>query len=546
MGIKDIPKLTPKEMVGVEQLQIEFKKFLDEVNKMRRSIGKRDIHGIDNYLSFMRTYNWMEKFGLESNPIHTPRDTIFSNYAQVSEKPVSFSKARAARGNYSVELDPFMIMDKYSESAFRHIELSPLISKIHKMRRGFKGPDGELFRLKEKAPKADEFLRQWANHIGDMTEPHTPQWLRRSVSTLSNNISMALLTFNFRSAGIQMSALRNTVTEVGLQSTLKGLYSNLTPKSRNHAMYKSKHLNAREMDASLAQLARRVRAGGDVVKLISKLGMEPLKWLDKETARSTWLAAEDYGRRVLKLKDKELISYADDVTIKTQASGLKGDVAPIQRTALGKFVTLLQTFTINDWGFLINDVVGAKNLTASAKAAKVMRYIMGTAMISAFYEDVLGVTSPFPTPYGALKEGLENDDTFLATAANVFKEPFEMVPGLGGMRFGSTPLGAGVQTVSDLTEGFQDVKDIIDNPSGAKARKTYKSIGMMAGIPGTAQASKSINREMRGGKVQGMLPQMLPEDVGELYSIMMGQYDKDAKKKKSKSGRSRRSRRRSR
>ena len=544
MGIKEIPKLTEKEMIGVQELQAEFAKFLDEVNSMRRSIGKRDIHGIDNYLSFMRSYNMMEKFGLESNPIHTPRNKIFSNYAMVSEKPVSFSKARAKTGNYSIELDPFLIMDRYSESAIRHIELSPLIAKVHKMRRGFKDSNGEFFRLKEVAPKADEFIRQWTNHIGDMTEPHTPQWLRRSVSTLSNNISMALLTYNLRSAGIQISALRNTFAEVGLQSTLKGLYSNLTPKSRNHAMFKSKHLNAREMDVSMAQLARRLRAGGDVKKLIGSLGMEPLKWLDKETARSTWLAAEDYGRRVLKLKDKELISYADDVTIKTQASGLKGDVAPIQRTALGKFVTLLQTFTINDWGFLINDVVGAKNLTTSAKAAKVMRYIIGTALISAFYEDVLGVMSPFPTPIRALREGLENDDSFLATLADVGKEPLEMVPGLGGMRFGSTPLGAGVQTVSDLTEGVQNIKDIIDDPSGFKARKTYKAVGMMGGVPGTAQASKSINRIMRGGEVQGLLPQQLPEELAEAFSVLMGQYDKNLSKKKE--GRSRRSKRRKR
>jgi hypothetical protein len=545
MGIKEIPKLTEKEMIGVQELQAEFAKFLDEVNSMRRSIGKRDIHGIDNYLSFMRSYNMMEKFGLESNPIHTPRNKIFSNYAMVSEKPVSFSKARAKTGNYSVELDPFLIMDRYSESAIRHIELSPLIAKIHKMRRGFKDSNGEFFRLKEVAPKADEFIRQWTNHIGDMTEPHTPQWLRRSVSTLSNNISMALLTYNLRSAGIQISALRNTFAEVGMQSTLKGLYSNLTPKSRNHAMFKSKHLNAREMDVSMAQLARRLRAGGDVKKLIGSLGMEPLKWLDKETARSTWLAAEDYGRRVLKLNDKELITYADDVTIKTQASGLKGDVAPIQRTALGKFVTLLQTFTINDWGFLINDVVGAKNLTTSAKAAKVMRYIIGTALISAFYEDVLGVMSPFPTPIRALREGLENDDSFLATLADVGKEPLEMVPGLGGMRFGSTPLGAGVQTVSDLTEGVQNIKDIIDDPSGFKARKTYKAVGMMGGVPGTAQMSKSFNRIMRGGEVQGLLPKQLPEELAETFSVLMGQYDKNIGKKK-KGGRSRRSKRRKR
>ena len=70
----------------------------------------------------------------------------------------------------------------------------------------------------------------------------------------------------------------------------------------------------------------------------------------------------------------------------------------------------------------------------------------------------------------------------------------------------------------------------------ARGERLPENIAKVVGVPGTSQVGKSIRTSNRKGKVQGLLPQQLPEDAGELYRVLMGQYEEPAKKRKRRSG----------
>ncbi len=86
-----------------------------------------------------------------------------------------------------------------------------------------------------------------------------------------------------------------------------------------------------------------------------------MQTIDYISAEITWLGA--YKKAIspknkggLGLSREEALTYANDTTVKTQASAQLHDLAPIQRSLEGRFLTTFQTFVINEWNFLSKDV----------------------------------------------------------------------------------------------------------------------------------------------------------------------------------------------
>ena len=379
-----------------------------------------------------------------------------------------------------LNLNPFTVLDTYSHIAGRYIEMGPRLAKLNELML-------ERYKMKENAPHAYNFIRHWLDFQAgkipawDIAHPKT----RNAMRVLNNNMVYSLLAFNTRSALIQPAAIANSFTMIGSYYTGVGLSHMMSPTKWKNAGKLSNVLNTRSPEVAIYEA---MMASGKfpsmVQKKVGKVGLLPLTILDSVTARVTWLGAFANGKKMFK-NEKQAINYADDIVTKTQASAAKSDIAPIQRTQLGKTITCLQTFVINHWGFLTKDVLGIKNadIKNPARVKYVIRFLLATTAVNAFYEDGLGINSPNPTPIRAYRETMEETGESQKAFVAGVKEIAEYVPIWGGrLRYGSEIGGAVMGETLKLVE------------KGDPAALTK-----LMGLPGAAQFFKSVRAYERGG-----------------------------------------------
>jgi hypothetical protein len=119
-----------------------------------------------------------------------------------------------------------------------------------------------------------------------------------------------------------------------------------------------------------------------------------------------------------------------------------------------------------------------------ANVGRVVRYVIGSGLVSSFYEDVLHIHSPYGRPvHEGIKEYNETGSipSSLLTAAI---EIAERVPVAGSIRYGKGVGGAIISTINDLSKALIS-KD---------ATKITEGIARLKGIPFSGQAMKMIKR----------------------------------------------------
>ena len=500
MGVKDIPKeLTGKELEIYNALRGKFDELWDRVNDSRVQFGKRPMNYTSNYLTFAREIGLAERLGLKTNLVLDEKGVI-SKRAQAKSTSFRPAMSRFTDKVFPLKLDPFEIYANYAQNAIRHVNMSPVISKAAALREPLFDPKtGKRFLLKNEKPNTSEFIREWSNAIAGIDESRIPTLVKRGMMALNRNITFSVLSANLRSALIQPSALRNTYTAIGEKHLISGIVDTLNPAKRKFAFENSNVLETAAYDQSVNDAFKSLSTFNVVGKAqrgVAKAGLWPLKFLDYESRMATWNGGYSFGK-ANGLSKGQAIRFADDLVTRTQGSGLAGDVAPIQRNALGKFVTLFQTFNINDFGFLTQDVLGiSKGRMNKKNFAMAARYIIATTAMNSMFEDVLGIKSPFPTPYTALRDGLEDGDSIPKVMGKVAMEFAETLPVLGGVRYGSTPLGPGVQLVGELAQKFTD---------SPMQKPGLELAGKVAGVTGTAQIGKALRAKKRGESLWGQL-----------------------------------------
>jgi len=531
MGITKIPtELSPKERVVYNALQSKFRDKWHYVNDGRVDIGKYPMRSIPNYFTFAQQISWAEKFGIKSN-LGVEHHGILHERAQASDIKFRYAKARTKLGLPKIEMDPFRVYDRYMVDAINSTEISPVIARIDALRGTLIHPDtGKSFRLGRTMPRTDKFIQGWSNAIAGLKQFKLPKLVESGMRELNNNLTYAVLSGNARSAAIQVTALKNTVVEIGATAAVDGVVSIAShPIKWHRKAFKGNAIPERfdtsGYDANIVEALRRTKGKvGAAKRGVAQAALYPLKLTDLETAIMSWVGAYKQGRK-LGMSDKLSMNYADDIVIKTQASGDIGDISPIQRSQAGRFVTLFQTFTINDFRFLTKDVLGIGNKKINNKTAvmKLSKFIAATTAFNVLMEDVIGINSPLPTPVRAVRKGIEGEESLPEISARVAMEFIELIPGLSSARYGGTPLGAGTQLIHDvfadrpgtgrplgktakiIREGIQDDLPISDIAAGVGKSEGAKLAGSAMGIAGTAQVSKMLRARDRGESLYGQI-----------------------------------------
>jgi hypothetical protein len=226
-----------------------------------------------------------------------------------------------------------------------------------------------------------------------------------------------------------------------------------------------------------------------VLSLPAEKALSGMKFVDYVVAEATWRTAFDASKH---LGESTAIRLADEAVVRTQGSGFVGDLSPIQMNALGKAVTLWQTFTINNMNWVGREVLNIKNpeRNPAETARRVATYVIGTALINILFEDQLGIQSPQPAPIKEMIRAAQNGDSNFSIAYQGLKEMTELAPFLSSLKFGSSPAGAVAEFLKELSEAASD-----DLPKALNGDKeAMKRVGFVAakltGVPGTQQVKR--------------------------------------------------------
>jgi hypothetical protein len=490
-------------------------KYIERANRVRQLAGQELIEPIENYWHFAVN---MAEFRSMGYDLATAPSSVIKKH--LSGTPLPEAIERKGSIEAPIHLDYFKVMDKYVHDLSKFIHITPVVAKIRAFNEGFRIPTGEIgemgqpkyttWFLHQDKPVTAKWMQDWGDRIagkGDMSVLQDRAKFQRAAAKLNSNIAASVLSGSLRSALIQWSAIRGPLVETGPVHTIKGIARSLTPAGQKFIMQHS-HLFGRNMDIHVADALNQATGGKlrNLRKAVTEKGLLPLQLFDMQTAKMAWASYYDFHTtRFIKskrLSPKEAAAKANDGILRTQASGLMGDISPAQSGVVGRLATLFQTFSIAEWNWLMRDVVGIHNPEANLgqSVVRTVRFLTATALINELFEGQIGIPSPFPAPERAIIEGVANGDSTATTASNVALELMEGIPVVGPAIKFSQPWRAtvpspSIQSVSDI---MQLAKRAIELDPSVLSAYSLEQIAKVAGLPGASQARKLVTGLQQG------------------------------------------------
>jgi len=544
MGITDIPSLLPHEELVKEQLLNYTRKFRERSNYVRTHTGQKaipkllDMKGRENYLPLFRDLNVLRELGLGEGMINSTSAKL----GQLSKTFNGMFNPHAKKRDISdipIELDPFKAIEKYSNYGLDEIHISPVAALAKELAYvKLPRPSGTgKVTLREWNPALSVMLSKWSDAIvgKDPTATamaNTNPLIHKGLESLSKNLVLATIGGSLRTIFVQPSSYVIAVpTLLDMKSTFYGLGRMVADRTFSRkaslAKQKSSVLSIREFDLAYSEWTDYVQRGlaTGTKDWLGNKSMAPMKWVDGVVAEASWNAGYHYGKNTLKLKGDDLVHFADDVVEKTQGMGIKGAVSDIQTGKVTKWLTLLQTFGIADFNFIIRDVLGIKNADVSNKQAlmRATKYVVATVLAGQLYK-MMGYENVVPDPIGEYLKVKDDDGSDVHAVASAAGELLEKLPMIGGSaKYGSSLGGVMGEWASLVPEAAMKFSESLDwdQLTPREKRKNIqliaKAIGYSYGVPMTNQIMKSINTAYNGGNP---------------YEVIMGVY-KEAPKGRS-------------
>lgn len=516
MGIKSLPKLTEAEKAVKRALRRQMENFYDRINNARAKMGLEKFKKREDYFTFLQDVTLLERMGIQTRNIDvgTLEALRGSHFRFAQERLKDFRP---------IDLNAFRVMEQYANTAYKHIYISPVTMKARALIENirYKNAEGKArnYSLKQAKPDAYEAISTWINdQVRQAPEPMKNPTANKAVNWFNRNFVTAILAGNIRSILVQLSAHRGGMTHHPI-SHLQGVVEvGFNPRIWKEVGEKSKIVPVREGTAIIEEFGRAMQDGliSAPKKMAADVGMLGLKVMDAITARMTWQGAYRAAQRgKLKMTEQEMRNFADDFVVKTQGSGTISDLSPLQRKMIGRMFTTFQTFVINDFNWLLKDVLGVaggEKMSVAKRAGMIAKFAVATALVNSFYEDVMNVPSPYPTPVRTYTQALEDvrksnigktgskrKDPHLHAALLSARELVEPIPIIGGgIRYGGGVSGVLLQN----TEAFLGNPDVIsvfnkvwegEEITNGDITKV-SNLAKLLGVPYTAQIAKSLKQ----------------------------------------------------
>jgi len=494
MGRQPLPAelrvYNPKAYEAYQWLRQKYDEFFDRLNEARLAAGEKPMNKVDNYATFINDIANLQLQGLA--PFEESLSTMAAQIHQHKNSMTYKSAEHRAKMEMErkLETNPFIIFDAYSRGATKYIHKAPVVAELTELLGEFGRKDSK-WDLSKNAKNSAGFLKEWRDHQAG--KRINMPWIAKAIN---DNLVFSIMAYNVRSALIQPTAFINTFALIGTRGAAEGIGAVIKSamwgdKAWQEMMDKSNVMAGRKFDVSVAGVLDAKGRTGKIraaQKKVASIGMAPLASLDMVTAAATWMGAYKKGLRDFG-ESRKAARYADDVVTRTQGSAAISDISPIQRTALGKVASLFQTFTLNNWDFIVRDVMGYKNIQIKTpeRIARATRLVMGITLANMFYRNVLGVNPATPEPIHAFMEELEKSGNIAMALFKSGLEMSELIPFLSGpARYGSSAAGPLIDLITKAL-AFED------DPGGAMT-----AMLKLAGMPGVSQIKKSyraINKD---------------------------------------------------
>lgn len=576
-GKEPIDTLTPNEQVVYVAGRTLFNDLLQRMNDVRDATGKKRIDPIDDYVPFMRSFMLQDKLDHGSNLLFDSPEKITAAHGRLSNIPFPNEKLRSKTAGYTAEFDYFDLLKSYTNKALEQIHMAPYIAKLHEM---IDFPLVNLetgkktWRLKDKNPSMYTYLHNFEDFLIhgtnlDLSESKFKLKLGNTVKTVSlegimqaasRNLGFGVLAGNLRSALVQLGALRLTVHQLGLPTTVKGaglvledIFTAGQPGKINRLaqsqVLDTRHTEALLSDVTAAMIGHNPKdfitaiKEGQIGKLrntVGNAGYKLMEYTDAIAAHVTWEAANEYATKKLKYDKTQAGFFADDTVVMTQGGTMPGDLARVQRSVAGRFGTQFQRFLISEWNYFTNEVLGETTTSKAlrkvtgesapnkyaAMTENIIKFVAITTAINSLLEGVdeigykgIGINTPFPTPIRAVKRGIEANDNILELAGRLAGSIVEPIPFIGSTRYGKGFAGPVLETVHEAVQSAKgtplsyDLSKPDDSVSNATTRLVGSPFGKIAGIPAAGQIGKYLRGRERGESV---------------YKSLTGYYDEPA------------------
>ena len=543
---EDNPQQFAKELNAYKVMRRHFQRTLENLNVMREKIGKDLIRERFNYFTFVRVdeglkaegKTMLDATGLDINLML--KSVLAGGRPLTHAEEPAFNFMRRDPGAIKpLELDALKVFASYMDSAKTYEHFMPVAISVSALNGKWKvQKEGEkklqTFELQRAAPKFSEYLDRWSNFIlgaKDKREFGASNWNKfdKFLNNTAQNLATFTLGFSLRSIAIQPMANLFTSVYIGPNWVGKGMNAMLSGKAKwilhdqdeyhkerdrllniakkegavsnerlllieHEALdksHRSDHLPTRTPDVMLENI-QSVGATGDYQKVkaaVTQWAFLGLQWTDMVTAEIGWIGAwEKFLDQGMNKKDAAMA--ADRVIRKTHAAAARGYRAPIQRTAIGKTLTIFQTFAIGEFNFVVHEVFKKEGLTnpdgtlikdmtvlQKERHDRIMKLFIMSALVNLLYEDMLGFNSPIPSPMRNYAKRLNEDEgAAIGLVRALATEFIGQVPVIGGgVQFGSGLAGP-------IGRLYEDVSSII---SGKRPADALKLMAKLNGVPAT-------------------------------------------------------------
>lgn len=535
-GVTPPTSLTPNELAVYNAGRVMLDQMFDRINQVRQQTGQAPIEKLPEYTPFLRTFALRKRLGFGSNLLFDTPKAITDTHAKLVNTPFRHGIARNTKAQYTAEFNYANLLDNYMREATQQIHTAPYLSKLNELI-NHNLPDpitGEMtWSLKENRPNLHRYLNELRADLVTGSNLKMGTIIEKPLMALARNLGLAHLAYSMRVVAIQPASLAFTASDLGPVNTVRGLQSYtkdlLTGRNLTKEIYKnSKVLDTRAHEAVFnnfsaevmgknpGEFVSAIRSGriGPLYSAVGELGYSGMNMADMISANITAHTAHHVATKKLGYIGSKLWNFVDDAIVRTQSGSMPIDMAPIQRSVLGKTLTQFQRTVITEWNYIVNDVLGVKELDRHMKVdpkrtvGGVIKSIGEMAvLVGAFntlFEDVLGVNSPFPTPIRDFKEGYDLDENAFQLAGRLAGSMIEPLPIVSSLRYGKGFSGPVGETIVDAGKtlrgdpfGYKVTKSG-DTPAEAIARAYGSPFGRLAGGIGSAQVRNLVRGQDKG------------------------------------------------
>ena len=353
----------------VDYINTEFKSAFDRINETRRRQGKNPLKPLNseggNYFPLFRRFSIAEKMGELGTKWNTHDFQKRTQKEGINNKHFLQRK----KSQRAVELDPIRSYNQYMRSALNSIHMSSPTSLVRKVMKPFNVPEGmkegfgkKVYDMKQDNPNAHFFLDRHIKFLEGRSDDIQRQrgnnpLLTKILRAGNNNIAMSILSFNLSSVINQTGAITGTISEFGTNYSMRGLKDSMSPSKIKFMMEHSNRMQTRMMDIHVDPVNDPRGVLGKTKKVVGDIGMKPMKVADAFSSATTWWTAFRYGESQ-GMGGRKLVQYADDAVGRIQGSANPVDLAYLQTHDYGKAMSIFQTFNINRFNWLMEDVLG--------------------------------------------------------------------------------------------------------------------------------------------------------------------------------------------